>query len=268
MTTTQVHQARQSVASTPTQLTQLTKRMLLGQLRNPAAVIPGLLIAVFFLLVYDGSLGGAGFLSSITGGSYVNFVLPVSIVSAAVSGSSAGLILVEDLESGFFRRQLAMPLARWTIVGAPVLVGALLVVLQTAVIIALGVVLGAQSATGFAGWVVIMLIAFLWGLAFAGYSVGAALRTGNAQAAQAATFLFFPLVFLTTTFVPIEVLKPWMQWAARINPTTYVLDGMRSVLIDGWKAGPLLAGFGAVMLFFSMTMAFAVVSARKATERA
>ncbi len=127
--------------------------------------------------------------------------------------------------------------------------------------------LGASSAAGFLGYVVVMALAFLWGMAFAGYSVGAGLRTGNAQAAQAATILFFPLLFLTTTFVPKEALKPWMEVAATINPTTYVLEGMRSLLIQGWRVGPLLQGFAAVGAFAGLTLTWAWSTARRVTRR-
>jgi len=39
-------------------------------------------------------------------------------------------------------------------------------------------------------------------MAFAGYAVATGLLAGNAAAAQAATFVFFPLVFLAPTFMP------------------------------------------------------------------
>ena len=82
-----------------------------------------------------------------------------------------------------------------------------------------------------------VVLAFLWGMAFAGYAVFMALRTKNAAAAQAATFAFFPLIFLSYTFVPKEyVTAGWLKVAATINPTTYVFDAMRSLLNIGWDA--------------------------------
>ncbi|MFP3360318.1 ABC transporter permease, partial [Planococcus sp. SIMBA_143] len=88
--------------------------------------------------------------------------------------------------------------------------------------------LGLDVKTGFAGVLFVLLIAIGWGLAFAGYSVGIALRTRNAQAAQAGTFIFFPLIFLSTTFVPYELIEAqWLKIAATINPTTYVFESMR-----------------------------------------
>ena len=90
-------------------------------------------------------------------------------------------------------------------------------------------------------------------MAFAGYAVFIALRTKNAAATQAATFAFFPLIFLSTTFVPMEYITAgWLKVAATINPTTYVFAAMRSLLNDGWQAGPLLVGFAVVGAFASV----------------
>src|SRR5690242_9190972 len=70
------------------QVTTLTWRYLVTVFRTPAAVIPGLLISVFFLLVYNSTLGGASnFLPGLAGKSYLGFILPLSVVSAALSGA-------------------------------------------------------------------------------------------------------------------------------------------------------------------------------------
>lgn len=49
--------------------------------RIPAAIIPGIIISVFFLFVYTGSLGNASsFLPGLAGKSYLAFILPVSLL--------------------------------------------------------------------------------------------------------------------------------------------------------------------------------------------
>ncbi|MEH7180219.1 ABC transporter permease [Neobacillus vireti] len=107
-----------------------------------------------------------------------------------------------------------------------------------------------------------------WGLAFAGYSVGFTLRTKNAQAAQAGTFIFFPLLFLSTTFVPYELIEAsWLKTAALINPTTYVFEGMRAVMINGWGGSDIWKAFIVIILFCTATISFAAVSARQGVSR-
>ena len=112
-----------------------------------------------------------------------------------------------------------------------------------------------------------VVLAFLWGMAFAGYAAFMALKTKNAAAAQAATFAFFPLIFLSYTFVPKEyVTAGWLKVAATINPTTYVFDSMRSLLNTGWDSTSLIVGFAVTFGFATLTGIMALWAARGATK--
>ena len=113
----------------------------------------------------------------------------------------------------------------------------------------------------------ILIFAFLWGMAFAGYAVFIALKTKNGAATEAATFAFFPLIFLSTTFVPVEYITAgWLKVVATINPTTYVYAAMRSLLIEGWEVEPLLIGLGVILAFATLTGGLALRQARRATQ--
>lgn len=248
-------------------LRPLYARLLLQQLRSPLALV-NLAIALFFLAVYDGAFGASGPIEPLVGGDFLRFILPVTILNAAIAGTSAGQILVADLESGYLRRLLTLPVPRIAIVAAPMLVGATLVVAQAVVVVALGLALGASSATGPAGWLVVLGLALLWGLAFAGYAVASGLLAGNAAAAQTASFVFFPLTFVAPTFLPREELQGWLQTASAVNPTTYVLEAMRSVLIDGWDASVVLTGVGVVAALCALTLWWAARVAGRTTARA
>jgi ABC-2 type transport system permease protein len=69
------------------------------------------------------------------------------------------------------------------------------------------------------------------------------------QTTAAANLIFIPLIFFSPLLVPYTSLKPWMQTIADVNPTRYVMEGMRSLIIDGWSGRPLLEAFGASLLF-------------------
>ncbi len=245
----------------------LIKRSLVGYLRQPAAIIPSFAISVFFLFVYNAGLGSVAKLPGFSG-SYLGFIIPVSIASAAISGAGlAGQALIRDIESGYFTKLLLTPTRRLALIWGPMVAGAVILVVQVLAIVALGLIMGLHSATGVLGLVVVMGYAFLWGMAFAGFTVFFALRTKNSAAAQAATFVFFPLIFLSTTFVPMKYISAgWLKVAAAINPTTYVFAAMRALLNDGWRAGPLLVGLAVVVAFASVTGGLALYQARKATQ--
>jgi ABC-2 type transport system permease protein len=242
-------------------------RALRVSLRTPAAVIPNIAISVFFLFVFNSGLSSVANLPGFKG-SYLAFIIPVSIVSASVGGAgTAGQSLVRDVETGYFTKLLLTPASRLSLVWGPMVAAAILLVGQVILILALGLALGLRAATGVGGLVLVLFYAFLWGMAFAGYAVAVALKTKNPAAAQAATFAFFPLIFLSTTFVPREYIgAAWLRWAATINPTTYIYDAMRSVLIDGWQARPLLIGLGVVLAFATLTGLLALRQARRATQ--
>jgi len=245
----------------------LIERSLRNTLRNPAAVVPNIAISVFFLFVYNAGLSSVANLPGFAG-SYLGFILPVSIVTAAIGGAGyAGQALIRDIESGYWVKLLLTPTRRLALVWGPMFAGAVLLVVQVVLIIGLGLILGLKPATGALGLVGVVLFAFLWGMAFAGYSDFIALRTRNAAAAQAGTFAFFPLIFLSTTFVPKELIGAgWLKTAASINPTTHVFEAMRALLLVGWSARPLLQGLAVVLAFASLTGTLALLQANRATR--
>jgi ABC-2 type transport system permease protein len=91
-------------------------------------------------------------------------------------------------------------------------------------------------------------------VAYAGFGILVALRTRNVQATQSSFLLFFPLLFLTPNFVPFDRLSPLMETLARINPVSYVIVGLRSLVIDGWDLGKLavcglvIVGMGVILI--------------------
>jgi ABC-2 type transport system permease protein len=250
-----------------TDIVLLVWRSLRNDLRTPAAVIPNVAISVFFLFVFNAGLSSIADLPGFKG-SYLAFIIPVSIVSASVGGAgTSGQALVRDIESGYFTKLLLTPASRLALVWGPMIAGAVILVGQVVLILALGLALGLRAAAGPAGLVLVLVFAFFWGMAFAGYAVFVALKTKNGAAAEAATFAFFPLIFLSTTFVPKEyITATWLKWVATVNPTTYIYDAMRSLLIDGWRARPLLIGLGVMLAFATLTGMLALRQARRATQ--
>jgi ABC-2 type transport system permease protein len=121
-----------------------------------------------------------------------------------------------------------------------------------------GIALGARIQTGVAGAVVIVLLAAFFGVAYAGFGILVALRTRNVQATNTSFLLFFPLLFLTPNFVPFDRLSPLMETLARINPVSYVIVGVRSLVIDGWDAGKIgvcvavIVAMGAILTGLSL----------------
>jgi ABC-2 type transport system permease protein len=251
------------------QVTMMTWRNVRSVLRSPAELIPAILISVFFLLVYNSSFeNAAAELIALAGVSYISFVIPVSVVSSALSGSGiAGQSLVQDIESGYFDKLLLTPISRAALLLAPIFAGAIVLVIQTVIVLAVGLLLGLSSATGLIGYVFVIFLSLMVGLGFSGLIIGVALRTGNAAATQSASFLFFPLTFLAPTQVPLEYLSGWLRTAAELNPITYVLEAMRAALITGWEGEVIVRALLACAVLFVVPYMFALTSLTARTRR-
>jgi len=251
------------------QIGMVTRRNLTVILRTPQALLPPLIISVFFLVIYESTLGeAAGFLPGLSGNSYLGFILPLSLVSSALSGSGlAAQNLVRDIESGYFDKLLLTPASRAALLLGPILAGGVILGLQALFVIGVGLLMGLEPATGLAGLLVIIGLAILLGTGFAGFTVSAALGSGSAAVTQAASFLFFPLTFLTASFVPLELLSGWLRAAARVNPITYVLEAMRALLNDGWNMGLLWQGVLACLVLAVAMYALALYALRLRTRR-
>jgi len=251
------------------QVAMVTRRNLTVIFRTPQALLPPLIISVFFLVIYESTLGeAAGFLPGLSGNSYLGFILPLSLVSSALSGSGlAAQNLVRDIETGYFDKLLLTPVSRTALLLGPILAGGVILGLQAVFVIGVALIMGLESATGPGGLLAVIGLAILLGTGFAGFTVSAALGSGNAAVTQAASFLFFPLTFLTASFVPLELLSGWLKAAARINPITYVLEAMRSLLNKGWDTALLWQGVLACLVLALAMYALAVYALRVRTRR-
>lgn len=243
----------------------LTARSLKVTLREPWAVVPNVVISLFFLFVYNAGLSGIDQLSAFGGTPYLAFILPVALVSGAVGGAgAAGQALIRDLESGYFTKLRLTPASRTALVLAPMLSGMIQLVAQTILILLVALSLGLRLPGGPVAAVGVVALAAGWGLGFAGYAVAIALRSRSGRTAQAATFVFFPLLFLSDTFVPMTLIKAgWLRVAARINPTTYVFDAMRSLLSGSVQQAQVVRGIAAIVALASVTLGWAVYTASR-----
>ncbi|GAB4572947.1 MAG: ABC transporter permease [Anaerolineae bacterium] len=247
----------------------LTWRYLVTIFRTPEAIIPPIGISIFFLIIYQSTLGGAArFLPGLAGKSYLGFILPLSIVSASLSGAGiAAQNLVRDLESGYFDKLLLTPVSRTALLLGPILSGAVILGLQTSIVIGIGLLLGLEPATGLPGLLAVIGLSVLLGTGFAGFTVSAALGSGSAAATQGASFVFFPLTFLTASFVPLDLLSGWLKTAATLNPITYVLEAMRGLMLNGWEGPALLQGVLACLALAVAMYALAGFALRTRTRR-
>ena len=238
----------------------LARRSLREVIRTPEAIVPTLFIPLFFLVVNVGQAARI-FPGSSTeflhGQGYGAFQLPSSMLLAASFATSA-LFLVEEIEGGYFDKLRATPVPRSAIVLGRLIAEGAKVLLIASLIVLLGLAFGITIASGVLGFFLLVLLTALWGVVYAGFMQVIALKTRSAAATNSAGLIFFPLLFLTPNFVPRNLLTHPMEVAATINPVTYLMEAMRSlILVDlAWETIGL--GFlvvvvaGAIMLALSI----------------
>ncbi len=241
-------------------LAVVAKRATRGVFREPEFFIPALIVPVFFFVVNVGALQDFAEASGVVG-DFKAFQLPVSIIFA-VTGVSRASALVTDIQSGYFDRLLLTPIRRPTLL-LGLMAADLMAVLMLAIpVLLLGLLLGVSFVTGVLGMVVFLFYGALWGLAFAGFPYAIALKTGNPAAVNSSFILFFPFAFLTTTFLPKEALTGWLATVATYNPVTYVLDGLRSLIADGWEWDVLGKGLLAILAVTCVSFGLASAAMR------
>ena len=217
----------------------LAARAIRESIRQPGVEITNVFIPLFFLAVSTGAI--ANFSQRGFGvENYLAFQLPVAVLQA-VAGSSAasGIAIVLDMERGYFDKLLLTPASRWSIIIGRVIADAVRAIFFASIMLIAALAAGSGLATGVWGGVLILAMAGLFGGAYSGIGIFIAMRTGNAQAAQAGFLLFFPLLFMAPAFAPLGVFDDWLRWIATVNPVTYIMEGMRQLVIDGY-AWPVL----------------------------
>ncbi len=73
-------------------------------------------------------------------------------------------------------------------------------------------------------------------------------RQGSVLARSSITIAARPFRLTSRNFfVPFE-LTPLMETLARVNPVSYVIEGLRSLVIEGWDLDKLAACIGVIVL--------------------
>ena len=212
----------------------LAGRAIRESLRQPGVEITNVFIPLFFLAVSTGAI--ANFSQRGFGvENYLAFQLPVAVLQAVAGSSSAsGIAIVLDMERGYFDKLLLTPASRWSLIIGRVWADAVRAVFFASIMLIAALAAGSGMASGIPGAILILVIAGLFGGAYSGIGIFIAMRTGNAQAAQAGFLLFFPLLFMAPAFAPLAVFDDWLRWIATVNPVTYIMEGMRGLVMEGY----------------------------------
>jgi len=238
-------------------------RALRGIPRDLESVIPSVFIPLFFFVVNVGALQNITESQAPPGFDFKAFQLPIAVIFG-ITGVSRAPTLVTDIQDGYFDRLLLTPVRRLAILLGLMVADLALACALTLPVIGVGLALGVRFDSGPLGILAFIAILALWGLAFTGFPYAIALKTGNPAAVNTSFLLFFPFAFLTSAFVPRDEMTGWLDVIAGWNPVTYLLEGLRSLVMEGWQWADLGRAVAAVAVVaaLSMSLCFAALRGR------
>ncbi len=238
---------RASAGGLSTMLTQvgsLARRSALRTLRQPATAVPALFFPLLLVAVNGGGLDAVTDLPGFPTDSYVDFVLAVAFVQGGLfAAGSAGTNVANDVETGFLNRLSLTPLRRTALLLGQLAGVLVLGLIQAVTFLAAGLIAGVTIAAGPGGVLAIVGLALLISLAFGSIGAFVALRTGSGEAVQGIFPLMFAALFLSSMSLPRDLIETdWFRTVATYNPVSYMLEGIRSLVIEGWDGEALALG--------------------------
>jgi ABC-2 type transport system permease protein len=222
------------------------RRWLVKTSRNPYVTFTSLVQPfVFFVLMAEvlGAIAGGAIAQSVQSDvTYVTYLTPAIIIQSALAAAAvSGIGLVDDMETGMFDKTLISPMNRSAMFVGKMLSEVVRITVQTGIILGLGYLLLVLKSgvsvtnylqTGLVGVLGIFGVTIIFGGVFMAYSNIVALVTRDREATvMISNLLTFPLLFISSAFLPLDVLPGWIQAVAVANPITYGVDGIRALML-------------------------------------
>ena len=251
------------------QVGQLARRSVVRTARQPANVVFPLVFPLLLLSVNSTGLQSATQLPGFPTDSYFAFALAVPFMQGALFATmNAGTDLARDIQTGFLNRLALTPMRGVALLGGQLGGVMAMTAVQAAVWIATGLIFGVHFAAGVGGIAVLFVFSLLIGLGFGALGAFLALRTGSGEAVQGMFPVFFVFLFISSMAMPRNLIEiKWFQTAATLNPVSYLIEGIRSLIVIGWDAEALALGFGVALLIAAVAVALATLSLRTRLTR-
>jgi len=246
------------------QIGSLARRSISRTFRQPAIIVPTLVFPLLFLAVFGSGLNATASLPGFPARTYLDFAFAIPFMMGALSaGVVTATDLANDVETGFLNRLLVTPTRSGAILIGHLIGVVVAATIQVAVFIVVGLIVGVEVAAGFTGVLVLVIYVVLLAVGIGGVASMVALRTGSGEAVQGLFPVFFALSFLSSLIIPRQLIEAdWFRTIANVNPTSYVIEGIRSLIITGWDAQAMLLGFAVLAGLLALGLGGATMALR------
>ncbi len=241
------------------QVSQLARRSVVRTFRQPINVVPSFLFPLMLLAVNVGGLRAAANLPGFPTDSYLDFALAFTFMQGALfATTNAGTDLARDIQTGFLNRLALTPMRSGALLLGQLAGIVALALVQATLYLTVGLVAGARPESGVPGLFVVVFLAVLVAIAFGAIGAFLAVRTGTGEAVQAMFPLLFVFLFLSSMNLPRNLIEiEWFRIVATINPVSYLIEGIRSLIVTGWDGQALALGFGLALAIGALALAAA-----------
>jgi ABC-2 type transport system permease protein len=251
------------------QVGAIARRSLVRTARQPASVIPPLIFPVALMAVNAGGLQSSVDLPGFPTDSFLAFALAVPFIQGALfSTMNAGTDLARDIQTGFVNRLSLTALRDWALLTGQLAGVVALGVVQVLFYLAVGLAAGVEFESGPLGILVLVFYGALVALSFGALGAWLAFRTGSGEAIQALFPVLFVFLFISSMNAPRDLIGvEWFRIAATLNPVSYMIECVRSLIITGWDWQALALGFGFVIVLGLVSLTLASRSLRTRMTR-
>jgi len=257
------------VTATLRQVGLIAHRSVWRNFRQPGVMIPPLTFPLLLLAVNSSGLRAATDLPGFPTDSFLDFFIPFAFLQGALFAAlTSGTDLARDIDTGFLNRLALTPMR-----GSALLVGQLggavaMGAIQAVLYLGVGLAFGVRFESGPLGIVVLLLLAVLIALGFAGVGLVIGLRTGSGEAVQSQFPVLFFTLFISSMNLPRNLIETdWFRWIATANPISYLIEGLRSLVITGWDTQALALGFGLALALVGASLGAASLALRERMAR-
>ncbi len=240
-------------------------RYLKKLIRNPILLLFSLVQPILFLVLFTQLFERITNIPGFPAESYLLFATPgILLQNAFGSALQSGNSIVSDIDSGYLQKMLVTPVSRYAILLGRLTSDAFRVLIQSSIIMTLAFLLGATPVTGIVGFLLMLLTIAFFGLAWSGISLAIGLKTRSSETVFAfGSFLTFPLLFMSTSLFPLDLMPEWIQTVSMFNPISYTVDAVRVLMIDGFVWNTILSAYLVIGLIALITLGSTVYLFRK-----
>ena len=228
-------------------------REILVFMREPSRLVGSIIQPLLWLVIFGTGLGSIIEPGMVSGADYQQFLFPGILVMTILFGSLFfGLYIILDKKIDFLKEVLVAPLNKSTMFFGKALGGSTDGLLQIIILLIIGVLFfGIHFSLLSLLQTLLIVIILLISVTSLGLGIGSLLDSPEGFG-LISNFLIFPLYFLSGALFPVTNLPTWLAVIVKLNPVSYAVDALRTVIL-GTPGNGLLLDYG-VMIVFAIIM--------------